>query len=755
MRLPPWAAAAAVLLAISPLGQLNAQWLEQIDGQLQEIRELVEKDGYRPLEENRTGSLKNGARETQTLTLRAGIEYMVVGVCDTDCKDLDLRLRGPAGDEMDVDVETDDTPIVSVTPSVAGNFSLEVVMVSCSTEPCYWGVGIYGKGGVAVAESVGTEDSRLHRGELTKDDDTLNSGEFTDRYNFQGKKGERVILDLRSTEFDPYLILISPSGSQEENDDHEGDATRSLLSVALAEDGEYSVIATSYAPEATGSYDLRIDRGWGEEAGAGPRTERGTLAAGDDTLRSGEFTDPFDFQARPGQRVHLDLTSNDFDTYLILKLPNGEQLENDDDDRAGHSVIDANITEPGDYQVLVTSFETGETGSYDLVIELEDAGTSPGVTRDLVPLALGQSTSGSLGEGDGRLEAGEYRDLYVFDGTAGETIVVEMDSPEFDTYLGLMVPGGDDVQNDDHEGSTSHSLIEMTLEDSGRYRIIATSYAEGETGRYDISLRRGSAPPPSRPGERPPTPGAGRVFGVFAGVSDYGGRAGDLAYTAEDATRMQQALIRGAGMRPQDAVLLRNQTATLGNLHGAVRELAPRMGPDDTFVLFFSGHGDRVPRDAPQPTDPDALDETLEFYDDAITDDELRELLGEVGAGTVLVFLDACFSGGFSKDIISVPGRMGLFSSEEDVTSSVAAKFRAGGYLALFLADGIGDGLADGDGDGEITTLELSQYVHERYRTDVKSGGAGDYVRTGGPELGYQHLVVDRGSLGPSRVLFR
>jgi hypothetical protein len=50
----------------------------------------------------------------------------------------------------------------------------------------------------------------------------------------------------------------------------------------------------------------------------------------------------------------------------------------------------------------------------------------------------------------------------------------------------------------------------------------------------------------------------------------------------------------------------------------------------------------------------------------------------------------------------------------------------------------------------------LSQYLHERYRTDVKSGGPGDtYVRTGGPQTGYQHLVVDRGSIGPYDVLFR
>jgi hypothetical protein len=120
-----------------------------------------------------------------------------------------------------------------------------------------------------------------------------------------------------------------------------------------------------------------------------------------------------------------------------------------------------------------------------------------------------------------------------------------------------------------------------------------------------------------------------------------------------------------------------------------------------------------------------------------------------------LLVLDACFSGGFSKDAISAPGRMGLFSSEEDVTSGVAVKFRAGGYLAQFVAEAVGERRADADTDGTITALELSQYLHERYRSDVKSGGTDDYVRTGGPQTGYQHLVVDRGSVGPYDVLFR
>ena len=95
-----------------------------------------------------------------------------------------------------------------------------------------------------------------------------------------------------------------------------------------------------------------------------------------------------------------------------------------------------------------------------------------------------------------------------------------------------------------------------------------------------------------------------------------------------------------------------------------------------------------------------------------------------------------------------------MFSSEEDVTSSVAAKFRAGGYLSQFFADAVGQGLADEDEDGAITAIELSQYIYERYRGEVKSGGADDVVVTSSRQLGYQKLVVDRGSIRPYNALF-
>ena len=247
----------------------------------------------------------------------------------------------------------------------------------------------------------------------------------------------------------------------------------------------------------------------------------------------------------------------------------------------------------------------------------------------------------------------------------------------------------------------------------------------------------------------------GNVYGIFVGISDYGGRASDLSYTADDAVRAADALRRGGGMNANNAIVLTDSEATVDNMRAAFQDMGRRVGPDDTFVFFYSGHGSRVPRDGAERSDPDALDETIELYDDAITDNETSDLFTLIDAQVSLLILDSCFSGGFSKDVISVPGRMGFFSSEEDVTSQVASKFRAGGYLAQFLFDGVGDRLADADGDNAISAIELSQYIHERYRTDVKSGGVNDFVRTGGPQSGFQHFVADRGSIGPNDIIFR
>ncbi len=607
---------------------------------------------------------------------------------------------------------------------------------------------------VTLSETAGPAPTgqRVESGRLAKGDRTLTGGEYYDTFTITGHQGEPVVIDLRSEDFDPYLILIFPDGTHSENDDYEGDAHRSLISMALPADGEYQVHVTSFAVGETGAYTVRLQQGSAAAATEGLETQSGALATGDQTLRDGEYADGYTFEGQPGQHVRLDVGATEFDTYLILNGPGGFHQENDDvEGAAGHSIIEAELTEAGTYTVIVTSYAAGETGRYELRMELGAARPTGDEQRDVRAITLGQTVTGELAEGDGKLEQEEYRDIYVFNGTAGENITIELTSEVFDTYVGLVLPSGEAIENDDFEGSTSRSRVDLTLRESGRYRIVATSYAAGETGTYRLSLTRGTASVVD-----PSPAGGGTVYGVFVGISDYGGRANDLSYTADDARRVARAMTQGAGMRSENGIILTDAQATAGNVRQAIRQMGSRVGADDVFIFFYSGHGNRVERvGGYQQSDPDAMDETIELYDAGISDDEMNQLLESVKGHISLIVLDSCFSGGFSKDIITVPGRMGLFSSEEDVTSAVAAKFRAGGFLAQFLADAVGDKYADADADGLISALELSQYLHERYRADVKSGGFGEYVRTEGPQTGYQHLVVDRGSIGPYDIIFR
>ena len=608
--------------------------------------------------------------------------------------------------------------------------------------------------GGAAADVGAAGDLRRESGTLDQGDETLNGGEYVDYYTFAGRRGKEVIVDLRSADFDPYLILIDPDEEQQDNDDYEGDVSRSLIRYELPADGEYQVLVTSYAADEVGVYDLSIDQGGAVDQGT--ISERGALASGDETLRTGEYVDEYTFEGRPGERVVVDLSSSGFDTYVMLVGPGEFREENDDwdDTDVGHSVIEADLADAGTYQVLVTSFEAGETGAYALRIDRGEVTASVG-QRDVQTLELRRPASGSLESGDGELDSGEFRDTWVFNGQAGQSFSVEMSSDDFDPYLILLSPDGDVIdENDDFDGRTDLSRIDATLPQAGRYRVIATSYAVGESGGYGLALSstgtstgRMAAPAMSGAG--------GNVYGIFVGISDYGGRASDLSYTADDAVRAADALRRGGGMNANNAIVLTDSEATVDNMRAAFQDMGRRVGPDDTFVFFYSGHGSRVPRDGAERSDPDALDETIELYDDAITDNETSDLFTLIDAQVSLLILDSCFSGGFSKDVISVPGRMGFFSSEEDVTSQVASKFRAGGYLAQFLFDGVGDRLADADGDNAISAIELSQYIHERYRTDVKSGGVNDFVRTGGPQSGFQHFVADRGSIGPNDIIFR
>ncbi|RZJ40640.1 MAG: caspase family protein, partial [Brevundimonas sp.] len=171
--------------------------------------------------------------------------------------------------------------------------------------------------------------------------------------------------------------------------------------------------------------------------------------------------------------------------------------------------------------------------------------------------------------------------------------------------------------------------------------------------------------------------------------------------------------------------------------------------PDDVFLFFFSGHGNQIDGQT-SAMEPDGKTETLVLRDGEITDVELGEMFGRLRTRLSMLVLDSCFSGGFARNVVSRPGTLGLFSSEEDLTSQVADKFEAGGYLSHFLRTGLA-GDANLDGDDMITAGELSTYLRRQFAREVE----GVEAETQDGQRSYQNLVVDRGGVQVDDVVLR
>ncbi len=340
-----------------------------------------------------------------------------------------------------------------------------------------------------ASNAVPTGVDRLERGELAPGDAARGLGEYQDVFDFDGTAGEEVVFDLRSQDFDTYLTVRTPSGEEIINDDYDGDTSRSLLAMTLEESGAYQIAVSSFFSDETGPYSLAISRPMAV-ANLANIEETGVLSADDPTRpSSGGYVDTYEFDGAPGRQVIIDLTSDDFDTYLVLTSPSGEVQENDDTDSLYHSQIITDLSETGTYRAQVTSFETGETGAYRLSIAQSAAvAAAPGqASRDTVELALGQSVSGELQDSDSEYEPSRFQDLYSFSGSAGQHVRVDLPG-DFDTYLVLRGPGGEEFTNDDYDGSYTRSLIDVTLPEAGRYQVVATSYGAETIGNYNLSV---------------------------------------------------------------------------------------------------------------------------------------------------------------------------------------------------------------------------------------------------------------------------
>ncbi|MEQ1818842.1 MAG: hypothetical protein ABL871_09545 [Terricaulis sp.] len=138
--------AAAALIALALVASPNASGqdlrdylTQQLDNQEPNNSERGFAHAVGPL----AGSLASSRAAQLPLTLRAGQEIRIVGVCDEDCNDLDIRVLNPRGEIIAQDVRGNDHPVVDLRAEMFGQHTIEVGMIDCDAPRCRYAVNVY------------------------------------------------------------------------------------------------------------------------------------------------------------------------------------------------------------------------------------------------------------------------------------------------------------------------------------------------------------------------------------------------------------------------------------------------------------------------------------------------------------------------------------------------------------------------------------------------------------------------------------
>lgn len=228
------------------------------------------------------------------------------------------------------------------------------------------------------------------------------------------------------------------------------------------------------------------------------QTVTGELSNDDPALRDQSRFDLWRFEAQADHIYRVTLRSDDFDAYLAVGPHAGPECGDCDTDDDGGGGTDAGLRfapgRAGTYEIRANAYNAGETGRYTLV--LEDEGVMGAVDTVAAPgmVVLNQPVAGRLEQTDEKGENGAYVDTYTHQGRAGETLVISVQSDEFDAYvkLGNVNHGAcRPVQADDNGGGGTDARLRVRIPRDGEFHVHVSSARRGQTGAYTLTVVRG------------------------------------------------------------------------------------------------------------------------------------------------------------------------------------------------------------------------------------------------------------------------
>ncbi|MFN6980970.1 MAG: PPC domain-containing protein [Brevundimonas sp.] len=350
---------------------------------------------------------------------------------------------------------------------------------------------------------VGVRIGDERAGELTDRDPEQEDGGHYDAYSFRASTGQRVIVTLESEAFDPLVRVGRMNGPDfvelAQNDDGPDDGLNSRLVFSAPTAGDYVIRATALR-DGEGAYTLGL-------AEAPPAPPAKPIAIGDSLDASlndetglnddGQRAEFYRFTAEAGQRVAIEMSSKDFDTYLTLRKASDNSVLDQDDDGAG-SGTDSRIVQTletaGDYVIEARALSDDGEGRFTLKISEVAPPPAPSA------ITFGQTVEGEITPEKPQSDEGKHYDAYVFTGQEGQRVQAVLRSGDFDAYLEISAAEDEFSalsSDDDGLGEGTDSRLNFTLPSSGDYILRASPLSNEEKGLYSLELiDRGPEPKP-------------------------------------------------------------------------------------------------------------------------------------------------------------------------------------------------------------------------------------------------------------------
>ncbi|MBW4656460.1 MAG: trypsin-like peptidase domain-containing protein [Kaiparowitsia implicata GSE-PSE-MK54-09C] len=214
----------------------------------------------------------------------------------------------------------------------------------------------------------------------------------------------------------------------------------------------------------------------------------GSLADDSNVLPSdGSYFNAYTFEGQAGQRVIIEMNSDELNPYLILLQPDGTDLAQDGGSGSTNARVVTVLPDGGLYTILANSRNAGETGRYMLRAIAPDPSNAAATPSTVV-----LEERSSLGPQSERWpeDGSPYQD-FMFEGEAGQVISISMESSEFETYLMLFGEDGSLVDRSSiPTPERPNSSILVSLPTSGSYRIVANAYRPSGRGSFQLTIRQ-------------------------------------------------------------------------------------------------------------------------------------------------------------------------------------------------------------------------------------------------------------------------